>query len=161
MPVTANITSVSPSTGTVGTHVQINGSNFLQSGLRGVVVFSSGITALGVTSYTNTQIIVSVPSGAVTGVVFLEFAAGNSNTKPFTVTSPGTPTISSLSPNNGGIGSLVTINGTNFGPSQGQSVVSFNNIGPVIVSWTNTAIKVTVPPTATTGPVFVIVVNVA
>lgn len=161
MAVTANITSVSPSSGTVGTHVQINGMNFVQGGLHAVVVFSNNQNASTVFSYTNTQIIVAVPAGAVTGTVFLEFPGGNSNSKPFTISAPATPTITSLSPSNGGIGIAVTIHGTNFGSVQNSSTVTFNGIPAMVSSWSSTAIVATVPAMATTGPVIVTVAGIA
>jgi len=161
MPVTAVISSVSPASGTVGTNVQINGSNFVQGGLHAVVVFSNNVNATTVFSYNNTQIIVAVPAGAVTGTVFLEFPGGNSNSKPFTITTPPTPTITSLNPSNGGIGIAVTINGTNFGPAQNASTVTFNGIEVTVTSWSPTAIVVTVPTMATTGPVIVTVGGIA
>lgn len=161
MAVTAVISSVSPTSGTVGTNVQINGSNFVQGGLHAVVVFSNNVNATTVFSYTNTQIIVAVPPGAVTGTVFLEFPGGNSNSKPFTITTPPTPNISSLNPSNGGIGIAVTINGTNFGAAQNASTVTFNGIEATVTSWSATAIVATVPAMATTGPVIVTVAGLA
>lgn len=161
MAVTATISSLNPTSGTVGTHVQINGMNFVQGGLHGVVVFASGVQATTVFSYSNTQIIVAVPAGAVTGNVFVEFPAGNSNTKPFTITTPPTPTITSLTPSNGGIGIAVTIGGTNFGSVQNSSTVTFNGIPATVTSWSATAIVATVPAMATTGPVIVTVASIA
>jgi len=161
MPVTAVITSVSPTTGTAGTNVQINGSNFVQGGVRAVVVFSNNKIATTVFSYNNTQIIVAVPSGSVTGTVFLEFPNGNSNSVSFNVTAPATPTISSLSPSNGGVGIAVTIHGTNFGSAQNASTVTFNGIEATVTSWSATQIIATVPAMATTGPVIVTVSGLA
>jgi hypothetical protein len=79
-----------------------------------------------------------------------------SNGVSFTVLAP---TIKSLSPTSGAIGSSVTITGTNFGPtySQYSSSVLFNgtNTPASITSWSNTSIVVAVPPGATTGNVVV------
>jgi hypothetical protein len=161
MAVTAVITSLNPTSGPIGTHVQINGSNFIQAGLHGVVVFPTNVDATTVYSYSNTQIIVAVPPGATTGNVFIEFPGGNSNSKPFNVSAPTTPTISSLNPSNGGIGIAVTVNGTNFGATQNTSTVTFNGIAATVTSWSPTAIVVTVPAMATTGPVIVTVAGVA
>ena len=63
-----------------------------------------------------------------------------------------TPTISSISPNPGGIGQSVTISGTNFGTS---GTVTFNGVTASTTSWKATAIIATVPVAATTGNVIV------
>ena len=66
------------------------------------------------------------------------------------------PSITSLSPTSGAVGVAVTINGTNFGSTQGTSTVKFNGTtATTITSWTATQIKTTVPSGATTGNVVV------
>jgi YD repeat-containing protein len=62
------------------------------------------------------------------------------------------PTISSISPNPGGIGQSVTISGTNFGSS---GSVTFNAVPATTTSWNSTAIVATVPVGASTGNVVV------
>ena len=65
------------------------------------------------------------------------------------------PAITSLSPTTASIGSQVQIAGTNFGASQGESVVLLNG-NPITVSlWDNAGIVFTVPAGATSGPVVV------
>ncbi len=123
--------------------------------------FTSSVIATTVLSYTNTAIVVAVPAGAVTGPVFLELVNVNSNSENFTVSAPTTPTITSLTPNNGGIGIPVTIAGTNFGATQSSSTVTFNGILATVTSWSATSIVVTVPVMATTGPVIVTVSGIA
>src|SRR5215469_10812632 len=71
------------------------------------------------------------------------------------------PTISSLSPTSGAVGTSVTITGSNFGTSQGSSTVTFNGTSASITSWGSTSIKATVPSAATTGNVVVTVGGVA
>jgi hypothetical protein len=154
------ITSLSPNSGPVGTTVLISGSGFISGGLHGVVQFT-GAFASTVYSYTNTSIVVAVPAGATTGPVFLELVNVNSNSMTFTVSAPTTPTITSLTPNNGGIGIPVTIAGTNFGATQGTSVVTFNGLPASVSSWSAGSIVATVPLMATTGPVIVTVAGVA
>ncbi len=138
----------------------ISGSGFISGGLHGVVQFT-GAFASTVYSYTNTSIVVAVPAGATTGPVFLELVNVNSNSMTFTVSAPTTPTIISLTPSSGGIGIPVTIAGTNFGATQGASVVTFNGIAATVSSWSASTIVATVPLMATTGPVIVTVAGVA
>ncbi len=67
------------------------------------------------------------------------------------------PVISSLTPSIGLAGTPVTINGSNFGTTQGSSVVSFNGANATSTSWSDTSVSVTVPLFGTTGPVVVTV----
>ena len=71
------------------------------------------------------------------------------------------PSITSLSPSSGSIGTVVIINGANFGPSQGTSTVRFNGTAAAPTSWSASAIAVPMPNGATTGPIVVTVNNVA
>ena len=68
-----------------------------------------------------------------------------------------TPSITSLSATSGTTGSSLTVNGTNFGGSQGTSAVKFNGVAASVSSWNNTQIGASVPSSATTGPVTVTV----
>jgi hypothetical protein len=154
------LTSINPNNGIPGTSVHLSGSGFIQGGFHGVISFN-GTLASTIYSYTNTDIVCAVPSGATTGPVFVEVVNQKSNTLSFTVNVPATPHITSLTPNNGGIGISVTIAGTNFGPSQGMSTVTFNGITASVQSWSATSLVVKVPVMATTGPVIVTVGGVA
>jgi IPT/TIG domain-containing protein len=71
----------------------------------------------------------------------------------FTVTVA--PSITSLSPTSGAIGTAVTITGTNFGATQGTSTVRFNGTTATPTTWSNTSIVAPVPSGATTGSVVV------
>ena len=71
---------------------------------------------------------------------------------------PPAPTIASLAPPSGPVGTSVTISGSNFGSPQGASTVTFNgtNAG-IAANWTGNTIVITVPSGATTGNVVVTV----
>jgi Protein of unknown function (DUF4038)/IPT/TIG domain/Putative collagen-binding domain of a collagenase len=84
-----------------------------------------------------------------------------SNGMTFTVTSASAPSISSLNPNSGPVGTSVTIAGTNFGSAQGTSTVRFNGTAATATSWSATSIVALVPAGATTGSVVVTVGGVA
>jgi hypothetical protein len=78
------------------------------------------------------------------------------------ITSPA-PTITSLSPTQGGQGTQFTITGTGFGDTQGTSRVTVNGVTASVVSngWTATSITVQVPSnSAGSGGVVVTVSNV-
>ena len=55
------------------------------------------------------------------------------------------PAITSVSPNSGLAGSSVTIAGSNFGTTQGASVVRFNTTAATVTAWSASQITVTVP----------------
>src|SRR5207245_571711 len=78
----------------------------------------------------------------------------------FTVTVPA-PSITSLNPTSGLIGTSVTIAGANFGATQGTSSVKFNGTTATPTSWSATSIVAPVPAGATTGNVVVTVGGVA
>jgi hypothetical protein len=88
------------------------------------------------------------------GVALAAFKAGSAG--------GGTaPSIASLSPNTGAVGTSVTITGTNFGVTQGTSTVTFSGTAGTPTSWSATSITVAVPAGATTGNVVVTVSGVA
>src|SRR5206468_4647003 len=117
-------------------------------------------TAATPTSWSATSIVVPVPTGATTGNVVVTVGGVASNGVSFTVTVPA-PSITSLNPTSGLVGTSVTITGANFGASQGKSTVTFKGIGAKPTSWSATSIVVPVPTGATTGNVVVTVGGVA
>jgi len=162
---TPTITSVSPSSGSLGTTVTIKGTNFGSS--RGTSYAKFNTTKAATTDYVSwsaAQIKVKVPSGATTGQVKVTTGAGTSNGKKFTINPVPAPTIISISPISGQAGMTVTIDGAYFGASRGSSYVKFNKTRAAetdYVSWSTyegestSQILVNVPSGATTGPVTV------
>lgn len=55
------------------------------------------------------------------------------------------PSISGVLPSSGGMGTLVTVSGNNFGASQGTSTVSVGTAEAAITSWSATSIVITIP----------------
>ena len=69
---------------------------------------------------------------------------------------PAMPSIDRLVPNSGPYGTTVAIQGHDFLKERGDGKVSFNGAAPhTTLAWSDTEIKVLVPPEATTGPVTV------
>src|SRR5437773_10688703 len=68
------------------------------------------------------------------------------------------PTITNISPTPGPVGSPVTITGTNFGGSQGNSTVTLNGTNAPATSWSATTIVAVVPTGASSGT-FTVTVN--
>lgn len=153
-----SITSLSPVTGGAGTSVTITGTGFGISQGTSSVQFN-GTTATTITSWSATSIKASVPTGATTGNVVVTVGGMASAGILFTVTAPS---ITSLSPTSGAVGTLVTIAGSGFGTTQGSSTVQFNGATATsITSWSATSIKASVPTGATTGNVVITVGGIA
>lgn len=146
-----NITSISPTSGPVNTLVTISGSGFGSPKGTSTVTFNNGITG-SPTSWGDSQIQVPVPVGATSGYIVIsagsETSTNNSNDL-FTVT--GAPTINSngVNPVSGPTGTVVTITGSNFGATQGTSIVEFGGVSSTsTTSWATGTIKVAVPSNA-------------
>lgn len=151
-----SITTLSPTSGTIGTLVTISGSGFGSTQGTSTVKFN-GTTATSITSWSATQIKATVPTGATTGNVVVTVSNVASNGKTFTIVS-----VTSLTPATGAVGSSVVISGSGFGSPQGSSTVKFNGVtATTISSWGATSITAVVPGTATTGNVVVTVGGVA
>ncbi|HQT96915.1 MAG TPA: IPT/TIG domain-containing protein [Thermodesulfobacteriota bacterium] len=145
------ISNVSPLSGAVGDNVTITGTNFDNT----VKVYFNGVLA-PVTSVTSTSILTSVPPSATSGPVFAVTTGGggSGNFSSFTVT--GAPTVSSVSPTSGPVGTDVTIGGTHFQTGVTSLSVRFNGVlsdNVTVVSDNQVLAKV--PAAAGTGPVAV------
>jgi len=145
------ISGVTPPSGTVGGTVTVTGSGF------GIAQGSSQIQFNGTvatpSSWSDTSITVTVPTGATTGQVTVTESAVTSNNMPFYVTSQFF--VTSLTPSGGRVGTTVAIVGSGFGSTQSNSTVSFNGLSAVVTNWTDNEIDAVVPASATNGPVTV------
>jgi len=147
------ITSLSPTSGAVGTSVTITGTNFGTS-LDTTTVTFNGAVVTSITNWSPTSMVVVVPAGATTGNVVVSVSGWTSNVVEFTV--PGTtPVVTSVTPSSGNVGLAVTISGYGFGATEGQSTVTVNGVQAGVLSWSDSSITAVVPSNATTGPVVV------
>ena len=102
----------------------------------------------------------TVPSGASTGNLVVTVGGLASTGELFTAGTP--PSITTLWPTSGPVGTAVTITGSNFGATQGASTVTFGGItAGAAAYWSATSITVTVPSGAPTGSVVVTVNGMA
>jgi YD repeat-containing protein len=158
-PVSAQITSLSPTSGPGNTSVTVTGANFGATQGTNIVKFST--TSATVSSWANTSITTAVPTGLNNGPdpltvpVVVNVGGVNSNSVNFSVIAP--PSLSSVAPTSGHRGDTVTIAGANFLATQGSSTVKFGTTPALAAdtTWSNTSIVTKVPPTATDGPVVV------
>ena len=146
IPPAPALSSLSPTSGPVGTSVTITGTN-----LTGAASVSFNGAAATFTVNSATQITATVPAGASSGNVTVATPGGTSNGLPFAVAAPA-PALSSLSPTSGTVGSTVIITGTNL---TGATAVSFNGTAATFTVNSGTQITATVPAGATTGNVTV------
>ena len=133
------LSSLSPTSGPVGTSVTISGTNL--SGATSVSF--NGTNQTTIASNTATSLVVAVPAGATTGNVTVTTANGTSNGISFTVTATG-PVISSFSPTFTKSGQTVTVTGTNL---TGATVLTFNGVSQptFTVNAAGTQLTATVP----------------
>src|SRR5262249_8253978 len=118
----------------------------------------NGQTA-SVSSWSDGQIVTSVPVTSASGpaVVTVNGVPSN-NTVAFTVPPPS---VGTLSPYGGIVGTSVTIGGSGFQANQRHRTITFNGVAATVTSWSDTQIVASVPTSATTGPVRVTVNSVA
>jgi hypothetical protein len=151
------IASLTPNHGAVGASITIAGTNFGATQGASTVTFN-GTTATP-SGWADTSITVPVPAGATTGNVVVTVGGVASNGSAFTV--DVVPSITTLAPSSGVVGTSVTVTGTGFGATQGGSTITFNGTAASPSGWTATSITVPVPAGATTGDVVVTVGGLA
>ncbi len=111
------ITSFTPTSGGIGTSVKVTGTTLTGA----TAVTFNGAAATTFTVNSATQITVTVPAGATTGKIAVTTPGGTAtSSSSFTVLPP---TITSFTPLSVGLGSAVTLTGTNF---TGVTAVKFN-----------------------------------
>lgn len=140
------ITNVAPASGRAGTAVTIKGLNF-----RGATSVTFGNTPAAYSVLNNNAIQAVVPAGAVTGEIRVSTPPNNScfSAQNFVIL----PTLSGFSPDNGPVGTTVTISGANL--NVGSPTVYFNRQPATPISANFAQITVKVPAGATTGRISV------
>lgn len=149
-----SITALSAASGSGGAAVTLTGSNFGTT--QGTSSVSIGGAPAVVTGWQDTSITVLVPDNVIAGEQDVTVTVGGqgSNAAPFTVL----PRISLISPVSGSGGTVVTLTGSNFGPSQGTSTVTpFTKGGATVTSWSHTSITLVVPDIVAAGALSVFV----
>jgi len=146
-----SVIDFSPETGVVGTAVTINGTGFSTTPSQDTVKFN-GLAAT-VSTATNTQLQVTVPTAATTGTISVTSPNGTAtSSQTFTVTtSNGSPTITSFSPTSGVAGAAVSLVGTNFNTMLANDELRMNASPAVVTAATPTTMSTTVPPSTASG----------
>lgn len=146
------LTSISQTSVKVGYEVTITGKYF-SSTANNTVSFNG--TAATIISANISIIKVIVPDGAASGEVTVTSDGLVSNGLAYSIIQPIIPTITSIDPTEGKVGSTVTITGTDFSTTPSENVVKFNGKAASVTASTATTITTNVPAGATTGNVTV------
>ncbi len=146
------ITSFSPTSGSIGTVVTINGSDLVD-----VTEVDFNGTSATFTVNSSSKITATVPTGATTGKITVVTSSGTAHSSDDFIVTPPAPTVSSFSPTSGPVGTSVTINGSNFsGSGFTTSSVKFNGVSATSFTVNSSSkITATVPSGATTGKISV------
>lgn len=133
MVITPNITNVSPTTAIAGNQITIAGTGFGASQGSGNIWLGSAYGV--VVSWSDTQAVATVASGAKSGTAQVLQGGVWSNAVNLTVS---TPNITSVSPTSGIAGTQITIAGTGFGATQGSGNLWLGSTYGAVVSWSDT-----------------------
>lgn len=148
------VNGVVSNTGPIGASLTIQGSGFGASQgfstatLNGIAVAGNGVRP---TSWSDTAIVVVIPSTASSGPVIVKVSNVSSNSVTFNIGS----LISSISATTAPVGNTITITGAGFGTAGGT--VTFGGAAATTSSWTATSIQAQVPNAATAGSIIVTV----
>ncbi|MFY8034592.1 MAG: IPT/TIG domain-containing protein, partial [Flexibacteraceae bacterium] len=146
------ITSFTPSSGSVGANVTITGLNLLNA-----IVRFNGVLVTSLTT-SNNSISAQVPSGATTGFITVTNRAGSvSATTPFIVNGAG-PIITSFDPAQAAVGSNVLVSGANFTGAT-NILIGGTRATATFAVISDNQIRFTVPAGTTDGPIIVFTPN--
>src|SRR5712692_3776193 len=126
-----------------------------QSGVHPTSVDVGNVTTWQVTTLIPGQIYYFVVEAYNTSALISAYSAEVIFTDP--VASP--PSLTSLTPTSGAVGTAVTIAGANFGATHGTSTVTLNGTTATPTSWSAASIVVPVPGAAATSGTVVVTVG--
>jgi RHS repeat-associated protein len=147
------ITSILPPAAQVSDLITVNGSGFGANPVVTSAISLNGVTDPYINTWSDTTITLVVPMATTSGPVVVTENGVASNAVQFTVLEA--LTVTGVSPSSGMVGSTATISGTGFGPTQSNSVATFDGVPATVTGWSDTAVTVVVPAGASTGPVTV------
>jgi hypothetical protein len=155
------VTGLDPTSAYWGDNITLTGDTFgtYEAGTDSVrfEIIGDGTTNGDIVSWTDTEIVVTVPDLAATGPVAV--IVGGTVAYADEHLTILHPSITSLDPAEGFVEQLLTINGVNFGADQNDSTVSFGafDYTPAVTSWSDTELLLLVPPSAKRSTVTVTV----
>jgi hypothetical protein len=139
-----SVTAINPASGPAGSTATLTGA-----GLSGTTAVSFNGVAAPFTVVSATQISVTVPAGATSGLITVTTPYGvRQSTTSFTVTVP--PKVTGLTPSQGRVGASVIVGGTAL---DGATKVTFGGVAAAYRIDSATSITAVVPTGAKTGVV--------
>jgi YD repeat-containing protein len=145
------VSSVSATSGAVGSSITINGSGFSSIGSQDSVTFNG--LAGTVTYASGNRLVVTVPSGATTGSLAVTSPNGSITAAPSFSVVP--VAISSFSPSTAVAGTSISVVGGGFDPTASNDSVTVNGVVATVTSASTTQLQITVPAGATAGHIAV------
>jgi hypothetical protein len=152
-----SISDFSPKTGRAGTTVTLQGTAFGATPADNVVTVS-GVPAT-VSSASATELVLTVPTGAETGVIAVSTANGSASSAEEFVVVSSAPLIAGFSPSIGTPGTVVTVTGSNFEAVAGQNAVSVNATPAPVTTATETELTLSIPTGAASGHFTIVTPN--
>jgi large repetitive protein len=147
-PAPPTISAFTPTSGSVGTNVDIQGAN-----LTGATDVTFNGTQANYNVDSDSHLHATVPAGAATGPISVTTAGGTATSSAsLTVTTQVAATISAFTPTSGSAGTTVQIQGAGF---TGATVVTFNGAKASSSMDSDSHLRATVPACAATGPISV------
>lgn len=146
------ITNFTPVSGFPGSVITITGQNFISP----VTVSFGGVTAANVTILSPTQLLADVGNGA-SGVVTVQNAGGTAASVT-TFSFFGAPTITNISPAQGGAKTVITVRGTDFQPIDSAFIGAtyLNGSNGVAVLISPTELRITLDTVPLSGRISVV-----
>lgn len=153
-----SISSINAADAAPGAQVTLSGTNFgaTQSVVRLWVGNSpnfNNILYLSVVSWSDTQVVATIPANAPVGAVTLEIAGNGLSTgtgnKNFSVAGP--PQIQGISFDPRGAGAYDCVSGSGFGSTQGNSTVAVNGAAVPANTWSDGQVCFTIPSATVPG----------
>jgi hypothetical protein len=145
---TPTLTSISTDVVRAGDPITLTGTNFGATQGSGSVWLGSKLAA-GIVSWSSTEIVATVASGAETGNAIVQQGGVWSNSIELNVI---TPYVQGVSPFAGSVGYPATIQGSGFGETQGSGLVWLGTkYAASIVSWSDEEIVAIVAAGSETG----------
>jgi ABC-type transport system substrate-binding protein len=145
-----SISSFTPSSAAAHATVTVTGTSIL-----GATSVKLNGASVPFTIVSNTKITFTVPTGASNGTILVTAPAGSGTSAgTFTVLPP--PTIASISPGSGPVGTLVTVTGTGLAGTVG---IQIGSVLTVPTSVSATQVVFSIPPGAATGTIKILATN--
>ncbi|WP_406730103.1 RHS repeat-associated core domain-containing protein [Streptomyces sp. NBC_01794] len=148
------VLSLVPLRAAAGGTVTLSGTGFSTTATSNMVTFGSKTAE--VISASATQLKVKVPAGAEAGKVAVTIGGKTVQSPESFTLAPAGPSVSKLAPASGTVDTQVVLSGNGFATAATDNVVRFGGgVVAEVVTRTDTALTVKVPPGAVNGPVSV------